>query len=106
MKDKTKQTEIQAHILQKSSIIVERFPVFYCYNIAHAQTRHFSGSCSDIIDSRNRSVFFLLQTYKPTLCCSILGFTISTVLNEVRSGFTISNMHYVRTTQVFDVHPQ
>lgn len=57
MKDKTKQTEIQAHIFQKSSIIVECFPVLYCYNIAHAQTRHFSGSCSDIIDSRKRSVF-------------------------------------------------
>lgn len=27
MKDKTKQIEIQAHIFQKSSIIVERFPV-------------------------------------------------------------------------------
>lgn len=61
MKDKTKQTEIQAHTFQKPSIIVERFPVLYCYNIAHAQTRHFSGSCSDIIDSRKRSVFFLYK---------------------------------------------
>lgn len=49
MKDKTKQTEIQAHTFQKPSIIVERFPVLYCYNIAHAHTRHFSGSCSDIL---------------------------------------------------------
>lgn len=61
MKDKTKQTEIQAHIFQKSSIIVECFPVLNCYNIAHAQTRHFSGSCSDIIDSKKRSVFFFYK---------------------------------------------
>lgn len=104
MKDKTKQIEIQAHIFQKSSIIVERFPVWYCYNIAHAQTRHFSAVTSSTLE--NGVFFFLLQTYKPTLCCSFLGFTISTVLDEVRLGSTISNMHYVRTTQVFDVHPQ
>lgn len=55
MKDKTKQIEIQAHIFQKSSIIVKRFPVWYCYNIAHAQTRHFSAVTSSTLEN---GVFF------------------------------------------------
>lgn len=55
MKDKTKQIEIQAHIFQKSFIIVERFPVWYCYNIAHAQTRHFSAVTSSTLEN---GVFF------------------------------------------------
>lgn len=37
MRNKRKWTEIQVHILQKPSIIVERFPLSYCYDTAHAQ---------------------------------------------------------------------
>lgn len=33
----TKQAIIPAHIIQKFSIIAKRFPVPYCYYIAHAQ---------------------------------------------------------------------
>lgn len=40
MKDKTKQTKIQAIILRKFSTIVERFRVAYFYIITHAQILH------------------------------------------------------------------
>lgn len=50
MKDNTKQTEIQTHICQKPLTIVECFPVFKCYNIAHAQSSHCRRSCSDSMD--------------------------------------------------------
>lgn len=36
MRNKRKWTEIQVHIFQKPSIIVERFPLSYCYDTAHA----------------------------------------------------------------------
>lgn len=37
MEDETKQTEIQKHIFQTSSIIVKGFHVSDCYNIVYAQ---------------------------------------------------------------------
>lgn len=48
-KDETKQTEIRAHIpvFRESSITVERFPVLYCFTIAHAQTIRCAQMCSD-----------------------------------------------------------
>lgn len=40
MKDETKQTKIQAIILRKFSIIVERFCVAYFHIVTHAQILH------------------------------------------------------------------
>lgn len=54
VRNKTKQTDIQAHIFKKPLISVERSPVLYCYNTAHAQTAHFtcSSECIDNVDFR------------------------------------------------------
>lgn len=98
MKDKTKQAKIQVHISKKKQhpIIVERFPVSYCYNIAHAQTTPGSSLCSARVDFRKRNVS--VETYKNsvTLFLSWINFHICTctVLYLLRPGSTIKCRHY------------
>lgn len=55
MKEVTKQSEIQAHVFQKFSIIVERFAVSYSSTIAHAQNIH--CRCRDSISFGKWRVF-------------------------------------------------
>lgn len=58
MKEGTKKTEILAPIFKKKpSIIVERYNVLYCYNIAHSQTTHCMRSSSENTGFRKRCVF-------------------------------------------------
>lgn len=59
-KDETKQTKIQANVIWKPSIIVERFSVSYnCCIIANHC--YCSRPCSDSMDIRKRDDFFFLE---------------------------------------------
>lgn len=58
MQDKTKKTEIQAHIIKKPSIIAEHFPVQYCHNIVNRQTTNCFKLCSDSIGFRRKQSGF------------------------------------------------
>lgn len=80
-KDETKQTESQAHIIQKPLFIVERFPVLYCFNISHAQNRQCSScrSCSDNMKFRNGSSF--VETYY--ISWYFIGFSITYILCKI-----------------------
>lgn len=62
-KDETKQTKIQANVIWKPSIIVERFSVSYnCCIIANHC--YCSRPCSDSMDIRKRDDFFFWRNWE------------------------------------------
>lgn len=54
LNDVTKQTETQAHILHKSSIIVKRFPVYVLTSQMRKPHCGRSSNVNDLVDLRNR----------------------------------------------------
>lgn len=54
LNDVTKQTETQAHILHKSSIIVKRFPVYFLTSQMRKPHCGRSSNVNDLVDLRNR----------------------------------------------------
>lgn len=67
----------------------------YCYNIAHAQTRHCSRSCSDNMDFRN----LIKRGYVVTFW---IYSNFSTVLDVVWPGSRITCRQYPQCTN--DIH--
>lgn len=95
-KDETKQTKIQANVIWKPSIIVERFSVSYnCCIIANHC--YCSRPCSDSMDIRKRDDFFFGKTekYDNKLLISCIYYCLLTMLDEELS---------VWTTHVFNEH--
>lgn len=96
-KDETKQTKIQANVIWKPSIIVERFSVSYnCCIIANHC--YCSRPCSDSMDIRKRDDFFFFgetEKYDNKLLISCIYYCLLTMLDEE---------HSVWTTHVFNEH--
>lgn len=102
MKDETKRTEIQAHIFQNTLIIVERFPVFYCKNFAHAQKTYCIRLCSGRMDLRKRSVLLRNSLKQCSIVCKLLDlpsliycvrFSVVVVYNKIKTLCTLYDWH-------------
>lgn len=98
-KDETKQTKIQANVIWKPSIIVERFSVSYnCCIIARSQiTVTVVGHAVTAWTSENEMIFFFGETekYDNKLLISCIYYCLLTMLDEE---------HSVWTTHVFNEH--
>lgn len=98
-KDETKQTKIQANVIWKPSIIVERFSVSYnCCIIARSQiTVTEVGHAVTAWTSENEMIFFFGETekYDNKLLISCIYYCLLTMLDEELS---------VWTTHVFNEH--
>ena len=90
MNDETRQTEIQPQILQKSSIIVDRFPV--CVVTSHIRKPH------TVADRAMSVIAWILETERfcrnrwkqvnVTLLLSWIYYHLATVLDVVPPGFS------------------
>lgn len=94
-KDETKQTKIQANVIWKPSIIVERFSVSYnCCIIARSQiTVTVVGHAVTAWTSENEMIFFFLEKLRKLISC--IYYCLLTMLDEELS---------VWTTHVFNEH--